>query len=348
MLDSSPLAPPASNPLKRSASTASLPTPPRTRRRRRVRLASNNRTDSGSDGAGGNSSDEDTLRVPENLHKKRKISAIPEVEEEDEFWMGADRSNTLSTEASSSAKDRADESPLSSPIPILSRRKQAATSLGSAPVSPPPSRRVTRTVTSKVSDTPVLTTVTESPHVDTPSTASPPVTPDNKLKGKTRRFKPSLMDSPDNPFVDSGAGSDVDEQDSPDFELRTPPAERPTLTYVFRGVKTRFLNPLYDHANNRPLPPDPDSLLPVEHPDYTGDLTCPPKLLFPQARRSHTRAHHKRTPPPKIHDDFSDDETNDLASRLELPHGFDALEGGGLRRSPRIGAKTAGTTGPEL
>lgn len=120
------------------------------------------------------------------------------------------------------------------------------------------------------------------------------------------------------------------------------------FTFFSRGVKTRFLNPLYDHANNRPLPPDPDSLLPVEHPDYTGDLTCPPKLLFPQARRSHTRAHHKRTPPPKIHDDFSDDETNDLASRLELPHGFDALEGGGLRRSPRIRAKTAGATGPEL
>lgn len=230
MLDSSPLAPPASkNPLKRSASTASLPTPPRTRRKPRVRHG--HRTDSDSDAAGGNSSDEDTLRLPENLHKKRRISAIPEVEEEDEFWMGTDRSKTLSTEASSSTKDRHDESPLSSPIPILSRRKQAATSLGYAPVSPPPSRRVTRTVPSKVSDTPVLTSVTESPHIDTPSTASPPVTPDNKRKSKSR-FKPSLMDSPDNPFVDSGAGSDGDEQDSPDFELRTPPAERPTLTYV--------------------------------------------------------------------------------------------------------------------
>ncbi|KAF4573194.1 hypothetical protein AB1N83_005880 [Pleurotus pulmonarius] len=344
MLDSSPLAPPASkNPLKRTASTASLPTPPRTRRKPRVRRhAANSKTDSDSDAAGGNSSDEDTLRLPENLHKKRRISAIPEVEEEDEFWMGTDRSKTLSTEASSSAKDRHDESPLSSPIPILSRRKQAATSLGSAPVSPPPSRRVTRTVVSKVSDTPVLASVAESPHVDTPSTTSPPVTPDNKLKSKSRRFKPSVMDSPDNPFVDSGAGSDGDEQESPDFELRTPPAERPTLTYVFRGVKTRFLNPLYDHVNNRPLPPDPDSLLPVEHPDYTGDLTCPPKLLFPQARRRHTRAQSKRTPPPKVHDDFSDDETNDLASRLELPQGFE-----GLRRSPRIQAKTAGATGPE-
>ncbi len=81
---------------------------------------------------------------------------------------------------------------------------------------------------------------------------------------------------------------------------------RPGFTVFSRGVRTRFLNPLSDHADSRPLPPDPDSLLPVEHPDYAGDLTCPPKLLFLQARRGHTRARSKRTPPPKIHDDSDD------------------------------------------
>lgn len=44
------------------------------------------------------------------------------------------------------------------------------------------------------------------------------------------------MDSPDDPFLDSGAGSDVDEQDSPNFQPRTPPADRPTLTNVLYVV----------------------------------------------------------------------------------------------------------------
>lgn len=53
-----------------------------------------------------------------------------------------------------------------------------------------------------------------------------------------------------------------------------------------RGKRVTFANPMYNlspevHAR---------SLLPVEHPDYSPDPACPPKLLFPSA--------HKRNKPP--------------------------------------------------
>jgi hypothetical protein len=43
---------------------------------------------------------------------------------------------------------------------------------------------------------------------------------------------------------------------------------------------------MYDHANKRPLSPSANSRLPIDHPDYSPDIHCPPKLLFPSARRA--------------------------------------------------------------
>jgi hypothetical protein len=62
-------------------------------------------------------------------------------------------------------------------------------------------------------------------------------------------------------------------------------SEKPTITYVFRGVKRVYRNPLYNHEEDRPYSPPPASRLPIEHPDYSPAMNCSPKLLFPEARR---------------------------------------------------------------
>jgi len=48
-------------------------------------------------------------------------------------------------------------------------------------------------------------------------------------------------------------------------------------------VRREYQNPLYNHKENRPLSPPPTSLLPIEHPDYSPDMTCRPTILFPNA-----------------------------------------------------------------
>ena len=51
------------------------------------------------------------------------------------------------------------------------------------------------------------------------------------------------------------------------------------ILFCSRGMKAQFANPLY----NLPAVAHERSRLPVEHPDYEPDETCPPKLLFPSA-----------------------------------------------------------------
>ncbi|KII84594.1 hypothetical protein PLICRDRAFT_57566 [Plicaturopsis crispa FD-325 SS-3] len=113
VLDSSPVALPSSpvaipRPLKRSASTASLPTPPRTHHKRKGRSGSQgDDTDSASD------DEEDTGRLVVNMKKKQRTKDVlpghnEEEDSENEFWIG-------------------------------SRAKKPV----QAPVSPPPSRRQT-------------------------------------------------------------------------------------------------------------------------------------------------------------------------------------------------------------
>lgn len=48
-------------------------------------------------------------------------------------------------------------------------------------------------------------------------------------------------------------------------------------------MKAEFENPFY----NQPV--HQRSLLPLEHPDYEANEACPPKLLFPSARRQRNR-----------------------------------------------------------
>ena len=239
MLDSSPVAlPPIPRPLKRSASTASLPTPPRTRRKN-ARGKSKDSFDSDSDENVVLTSDDELLG---QRHKKRR------------------------TEESESK-------------PLLYRRGQAQADV--TPFSPPPSNRRPAVSTPKPLDAP-----RPEPLI---STASPPVTP--KPQSSTRR---ALRDSPDNPFLatpenhadDTPSSSNSSAKPSPHGPLQ----ERPTIAYVFRGVRRECKNPLYNHAQDRPFSPPPESKLAIDHPDYSPAIHCTPKRLF-------ANAHPKRRKP---------------------------------------------------
>jgi len=100
-----------------------------------------------------------------------------------------------------------------------------------------------------------------------------------------------VRDSPNNPFlVDTplpGSPSDILELESPHTPSPMDYTEKPTITYVFRGVKAEFTNPLYKPVSDSTVEPTtpPPHTLPLFDPDYSPDLRCPPRLLFKAARR---------------------------------------------------------------
>lgn len=221
MLDSSPVAlPPIPRPLKRSASTASLPpTPPRTHRKH-ARGRSRGSCDSDSDGDVVLSSDDEVLG---ERHKKRRLGEAKKLDE-DAFWL-SDSAASLKPEAkvqhSASKAGTTTTAGPSQTAPLLYRRKQAQVDV--APVSPPPSHRRQAIATPK----PFAARKPE-PHI---ATDSPPVTP--KTRSSPRR---PFRDSPDNPFLatptkhveDSPSPSESSANPSPHGPLQ----ERPTIAYV--------------------------------------------------------------------------------------------------------------------
>jgi hypothetical protein len=255
MLDSSPVVLPSSRPLKRSASTASLPTPPRTLDKKKTRARSRHSvqdTDSESNYSQSDSDGEKEVDRVSFGRKKRRTAVVlkghDEEEHENEFWMGR-----------SAGKKRkqvdADADDSDAPPALLQYRVKA-------PVSPPPSRRQT-------------------------TAPEPPVTPQSAGSSRmlTRAARRQLLrDSPENPFLDDSPGSPAS---SPAPRTPTQHGEKELMTYVFRGMKAQFVNPFYN------LPPSAHerSLLPVEHPDYEANEACPPKLLFPSARQHRRRRH---------------------------------------------------------
>jgi len=110
------------------------------------------------------------------------------------------------------------------------------------------------------------------------STYSPPETP--KTRSSTRR---ALRDSPDNPFLATPENHADDSESSANPSPHEPLQERPTIAYVFRGVRRECRNPLYNHAQDRPFSPPPESKLAIDHPDYSPSIHCAPKRLFPDA-----------------------------------------------------------------
>ncbi|KAG6914656.1 hypothetical protein DXG01_016099 [Tephrocybe rancida] len=267
MLDSSPVAlPPVPRPLKRSASVASLPTPPRTHHKRKHASRSARSDDSDIDTDRGQSSaSEEEEEEEEKGHKckKQRTSTSKNVDADEEaFWL-----NKSDGDASVVAPSK------KLPSGLVYRRRLAAaaastSSVGSAPVSPPPSNRK-----------PVVATVA-------------PVTPEPPRRSKRG---PPMRDSPNNPFLVSPASIAEDSASpTPSLSPHTPQHfERPTVTYVFRGVRGTFPNPLYDHERGRPRSPSARSQLPIEHPDFSPDPHCAPKLLFPAAPRKPQRPQRK-------------------------------------------------------
>ncbi|THV07373.1 hypothetical protein K435DRAFT_788757 [Dendrothele bispora CBS 962.96] len=295
MLDSSPVALPnvPRRPLKRSASTASLPTPPRTQHRRKKngrRSRSTKLSDEDSDGdSPENRSTDEEDNAPRGNTKRRRISDVQEVDDEDSFWTGAQtqanktqpgispsdsaRSKTLS--ASSTIPEEEDDEQ----VPFLFRRKMNQSTTGVAPVSPPPSNR--RRPAAKVAVAVIPPAIEEetqaSPAVTVAST--PPTTPKAQIsKGAFMR------DSPNNPFLSSPV--DDDELDPVQSSSSPSQQEKETMTFVFRGVRKTFPNPYYDREKKRAKSPDPNSLLSPEHEDYSPDLRGAPRVLWPRRKKA--------------------------------------------------------------
>ncbi|KAI0777500.1 hypothetical protein BD413DRAFT_609848 [Trametes elegans] len=292
-------------PIRRAASAApSLPpTPPRTTHKRKRRSRSRV-TDSSSE-------EEDDLRVPvvesddedECAHGKpqRKVGALvignkkrrtltldaiaeelSEAKAEDAFWMGDAAGASSSAHPGESqpkhkvVKNRAPtrprsrsrsrtRSPSSSPPPAPHLLRRGHTGL----FSPPPSRRAPTIV---------------------PRPATPPPEPaTSKEKGKI--VEQPQRDSPNNPFLtDESPGSVPSSQDFSSPQPHTPKkhVEKPTITYVFRGVRTVLANPHYRSpggaAEAAEAEAEARARLPVEHPDFSPSEACAPTLLFPEAR----------------------------------------------------------------
>ncbi|KAI5994975.1 hypothetical protein EDC04DRAFT_3076332, partial [Pisolithus marmoratus] len=311
VLDSSPVGlPPISDfptrrSLKRSASVASLPTPPRTRHKRSrgqtrspVSRHVGDEGDSNSDTASSDNatrinrvkskSSGDEASQPLKVSVKRTSFVLSshddEEDEEAAFWMGHKRREG---EQVKKASERGE--PLEpSPRPALLRYNFKG------PVSPPPSRRQPRVPPNRA--------VSIEPSPPAPST--PPLrlllrapflkTPTWKAK-KTWPKKLPTRDSPHNPFLNetSALGKKrPSEWDSSDDEARlavipepvckeepssiSSYGEKPTITYVFRGQKATMANPMYRVSPAA----EAASRLPIDHPDYEPLEVCPPRRLF--------------------------------------------------------------------
>ncbi|KAH7882840.1 hypothetical protein F5I97DRAFT_1969431 [Phlebopus sp. FC_14] len=327
VLDSSPVPIPSfrdadarPRPLKRSASVASLPTPPRTHHKRSHSRARSSASKNGSDDSGSASeldqdlgggyaarikraktsaarqSEEEHSEDEQAIRKKPRTSLLlPGHDEEDDdenaFWTG--RGGTSTATRKERKEPEEEKEPRNSPSPALLRYRVKA------PVSPPPSRRQPQLHVARASS------------VERPSSRPPsatPVTPPRRLflrapspsraafktptKSKPSRIWPT-RDSSNNPFLADESDvvrkrSEWDSSDDEDHVVGVAPEregtptplpsyeEKPTITYVFRGQKATFQNPLYD------LAPEviAASHLPLEHPDYEVAEACPPKRLF--------------------------------------------------------------------
>ncbi|KAJ7745751.1 hypothetical protein B0H16DRAFT_1558094 [Mycena metata] len=253
MLDSSPVSlPPVPRPLKRSASVASLPTPPRTHHKRKR---------AGSKHSSRAPSDEELSATDDDNDEQ----LIKEAEDEESFWLAT---NPASTTA---AKNNAPS--------LLYRRLQAQAegsqtqTQGVPPVSPPPSHR----------KPPVKTTlIPRTPTPKSPSTVSPPSTPPASTRRTGNGVPTLLRDSPDNPFLSSPLGPQDEVIVNDSDAVLGPQEEKPTMAFVFRGVRRSFPNPYY---NTSPTGPNPNSQLPPEHPDFEPEERGVRKLLFGVARK---------------------------------------------------------------
>ncbi|KAI6145728.1 hypothetical protein EDD17DRAFT_1495422 [Pisolithus thermaeus] len=300
---------PARRSLKRSASVASLPTPPRTRHKRsRGQTRSPvSRHVGDEDDSDGNSASSDNSTYTTHINRVKSKSSGDEAsqplevpikrtsfvlsshnddeDEETAFWMGRKRQKGEHGKRESEVGEPLD----SSPRPALLHYSFKG------PVSPPPSRRQPRALPNRA--------VSIEPSPAAPSTpprklflrASPLKTPTRKAK-KTWPKQLPARDSPDNPFLNNGTSVSSQKRptgwDSSDDEAReaiipepvrkdeptsiSSYGEKPTITYVFRGQKATMTNPMYSVS----AAAEAASRLPIDHPDYEPLEVCPPRRLF--------------------------------------------------------------------
>ncbi|TDL24568.1 hypothetical protein BD410DRAFT_827086 [Rickenella mellea] len=288
----------ASRSMKRSASVASLPTPPRTvnSRKRHAPSRPQSRTSNRSVHSHHSSSSEDTdggekhaeddddddggmhivphpgrvLFAPRKKQRTDRLDAVvgalAGADRENPFWDGQQQSMDLEEDDADKTVHPVPRTRSSSPEVEEDRVKHRS----HAPVSPPPSRRQSK----------------KQRRAPPSEPATPPPEPSTAPSGAPR----PVRDSPANPFLDESPASG-----SGDAEPRTPPppraptedAEKPTISYVFRGMRATFANPLYNRSPSERA----RSLLPLEHPDYEPDPACPPRDLFgARKRRQRTNA----------------------------------------------------------
>lgn len=266
--------------------------------------------------AGLESGDEGRVR---RKSKKRRMSLAQEKDDEEAFWLGGTSSGDAEGAASSSTaaatnegdeedaeKDKSDSKASARGAktkkgPLLYRRLTASASTSEAGLlSPPASHRKPQ-----VSVAPVAASAGPS------SPESLPATPQAKSKKKGTPPRAALKDSPGNPFLetpDDGTSASAKSL-SPVREETEPVYEKPFVTYVFRGVRRTYQNPMYDHARNRAITPPPNSKLPVEDPLYSPDPTLRPRLLFPEAHKKRvTRSSTKKAAAPLLIREDSDSE----------------------------------------
>jgi len=240
--------------LKRSASTASLPTPPRTYKRCK-RGRSRSDCDSESDDLGNqdsvlSSTDEEDAQFQQSRKKRRR--SLSKGDDEEAFWLAGPKSGTQNRKdhdqeyfSDIDQEEGADVVSLLSAAaaPLLYRKpmKQSHSEASTGLTSPPPSHR--KSQLQPLATSPVSVpepSVTAVPPVMQP--VSPPKTP-RKRTGPRKDFKlpefPIVSDSPDNPFyVAPGSPSPGEESECPHVDSvspRTPDTthyEKPTVTYV--------------------------------------------------------------------------------------------------------------------
>lgn len=309
---------PPSKSLKRSASVASLPTPPRTvRKRSRSRGSAYHSSDDEADEAlpvvSPHLSPSQSHHVLEELsipsHKRRRIDAVVAElnaeEREDTFWLsGAPVQPETSQPESKTAR----------PSRPLSKGKPPSSSRRGPPTS---ARRLSQSRAVPASALPSTWSLLSPP----PTRPRPPVTPPRKRPAKPM----PVRDSPNNPFL-------VDPSDSPGslpsspIGPHTPVPDKETIHYVFRGKRLAFQNPHFGVARNS------RSKLQPEHPDFSPSEDCTPRRLFEPLRKGKSKvkaqtpasAAPKRSPSPSSEDGDDDDDVI-IPPRASLAQEFEKI-----------------------
>lgn len=261
ILQHAPVAP--RRPLKRTASIASLPTPPRSgdaKKRQRKEAPSGEDVEEGSESSLSEYEEKPISKLVFKSKTKTKgktttatvtktivVDLEAEKAAEDLFWLGglADKKEEEST---TELKDK--------------EKRKASSTTGSLPPSPPLSP--VKETRSKV----------QTPRPTLKRTATVSSSDGELLPNPDGDEDGPIRDSPRNVFLVKNKGEEPQKptQDEDEEELE----EAPTVSYVFRGKRQEFPNPLY----NLPTEVYDRAKLPTSHPNFSPLPTVKRTRLF--------------------------------------------------------------------